>query len=1332
MSKKCAIIPQIKNKDGKIVDSRLFKDLLSFTNNNRTVAKQVYLTTKHPDFIKHFQDKLQFDSNGEPLVSSLMDKANLGSFISNRDILKVQNKKINNGKSDAIYENTKENYQSLAEKAITFNSNSQFNDKMIAKVDQTYDKKTNDIKLKLEIVPKTRENQTYPAKLAKSISLNKQLRSILESNGVAVGVLDNLQQRLGVRGVTRLDLADTTADGLIQLIDLADGILGEQALPEEFSHFALEALDTELLKKRYYNMVENNDIYKVILGDQYSDYYNKYQGSKDKLVQEAAGKLLAEHLTHPEEYNKLALLTRIGNKIKEFFQKFNKSDIERAKLNADKEYSLLAKRILGGQLDEELKIKNITTSNTLYSLEESVKRDQNLLQTIIDNELKRLEIYSKRNSKNKFEDKQKNLINELEQSLIDNQEIQGILNYITTALEELKKVSSRLDNLNNKSGTTLNDKAGILRDIRNYIYSYNRIEEYIREAILDDSKKNEERYDAKVKATLNEVTSLVRDLQVNYNTVAMPLFIDFISPYVGESLVVPFGKYKGKVKTVEELIKVADKDISFFDRWLDSMADSSDDMLKLMDKAVRLSKESARHRAVEMSKKIKQLGKQLEDQGVTDFDWMFAKNSEGKKTGYYIRELNYSEYYKALNQEKTRLKELYKDNKKEYNKALSAWYDANTEGVNNEPKYSLYADRAYMEMLKNPAKKAFYEAILDIKEELDNYLPDSYTSLHNAVRIRKDLIERVKSKGVGQIWESVKDTFIRNGDDNEIGDKAIIKDFEDREVQMLPIYYTKQREGENADDISTDVISTMISYAAMAIDYNEMNKVINSLELGRDILRQRQINQNSGNIGLVEKFKTLGRTVESKLTKKGEETRFIQRLNDFFTMQVYGRYMADEGTIGKVDVAKTANFINKVTSMNNLALNVLSGVANVATGKVMMRIESIAGEFFKERDTIIADKNYLSVLPGFLAEIGSRVKTNKLSLWTEYFNTLQDFETEIGATNFDKRTRFAQLAETSTLFFMNNSGEHWMQNRTSLALANTFKMQDNKGNEVTLWDAMEVVPIDPSNPNHGARLQVKEGYLKADGTEFTRQDAIDFGLKSGAINQSMHGIYNKLDKSAFQRLAVGRLASMYRKWMKPALVRRFDDVNYNHYTQSWKEGYYRTSYRFMKTLTKDLTTLQFKIGSEWAKLHPTEKANIKRALTEVTHFLAVASVLALVDWDGDKERPWATKMVEYQLRRLYTELGALTPTTEMLSEGLRLLNSPAAGINTAEKAMNLIDLFNIYNYETVVGEDALLKTGPYKGYSKAQQAILKSPFAPTYHTIQRAIHVEDQIAFFKQ
>jgi hypothetical protein len=75
-------------------------------------------------------------------------------------------------------------------------------------------------------------------------------------------------------------------------------------------------------------------------------------------------------------------------------------------------------------------------------------------------------------------------------------------------------------------------------------------------------------------------------------------------------------------------------------------------------------------------------------------------------------------------------------------------------------------------------------------------------------------------------------------------------------------------------------------------------------------------------------------------------------------------------------------------------------------------------------------------------------------------------------------------------------------------------MKSPSGEIVSLWDAMEVVYKDPNNKKLGAELKVKRGYTKEDGTEFTREDIIAFSRKNAAINQRMHGIYNKADRNA--------------------------------------------------------------------------------------------------------------------------------------------------------------------------------------------------------------------------
>lgn len=1345
MSRNCAIIPQVRNNKDQIVDSRLFKDLLAYTGNNRAETTRLYLITKSSEFIKDWNPRLTLDENNEPTLRSLLQKTNFSDIIPESKVLERLNREIGYYKRGmdrpALWVNNDENYQKLLQKVISFNQTSDFRDDYVAKIIKIQDTESPRIFIGVKVEKRNRLNSIDADKMVYNANLNSRLRDILAANGIAVGALTDLEKRMGINGVTDFDVARTAANGMIEMIRLANGIEGEKALPEEFAHFAIEAMGESPLINRLINNLSSSGLIGEILGDEYETYNTLYKGDTAKLAKEAAGKLLAKHLLKSEPIGQKPyknLLERVISAIKSFFKTINVNQIQKAIYEADKDFGRLARDILNGRMDEEISIDNIKSSDLFYQTNERIQRDRKVLQNIINNELKRLKIYEKRNPNSQFSTNQRLLIDRLEMELYDNNEIEGIYSFLDNALEELQKVSYRLELLRDTPATNVNERASVLRDVRNYMYSYKNIIEDIRKALVDEERYDDNRYGQRVRVLLNDTSNLLGDLFVKYNSVSMPLFVDFIKPFVGENIMIPFGKFKGKVIKAEDLVKMADKDISFFDRWLDSMADSSDYMLKVMDQAVKKSKEQARSRTIDVMKQLQAATIKLEKAGIKNTDWMFERDSKGNLSGNYISEINQAlfkekvrEMFKSLNEKYG--KNPVGENAEKYKKERQAWFDANMEIVNGKkvPKMSIYGNKQYQRL--NAAQKEYYDTVMNIKSQLDSYLPEKYTTLTNAVKIRKDLLERVKSSdgvrsGTKQIWKSIKDEFIRRTDDVDFGDRATVKDFEGNEVQTLPIYFTKLKEGESANDLSTDIVSTLTAYAAMANDFDEMNKVIDVLELGRDLLRERQVIQTQGGKPLVEKFKAVGRKVESKLTKEGEATRFVQRLNDFFEMQVYGRYMADEGTFGKtnIDKGKVANFVNRVTSMNNLALNVLSGISNIATGKVMMRIESFAGEFFNEKNTITADRIYGQSLPAYLTEIGNRVKTSKLALWDELFNVMQEYEQDVREVNFDRKTWFSRMFGTSTLFFMNNAGEHWMQNRTSLALADAYKMKAPNGKIVNLWDAMEVVPIDKNNKKAGAKLQLKQGYTKADGSAFTQDDIIKFSRKSAAINQRMHGIYNKADRSAAQRLAIGRMGMMFRKWIKPSLNRRFKSASYNYDLDAWTEGYYRTSGRFLLQLARDLRETQFNIAARWNELTSTEKANIKRALTETGHFLAVMAIIGLIEWSDDKDRPWLVRMTEYQMRRLYTELGAMIPGKSMISEGLKIIKSPAAGVNTIENILDLTKLLNPWNYTDEI------QSGRYEGHSTAYKSFFESPVIPMNRTIYRGLHPETGIPFFKQ
>jgi hypothetical protein len=86
----------------------------------------------------------------------------------------------------------------------------------------------------------------------------------------------------------------------------------------------------------------------------------------------------------------------------------------------------------------------------------------------------------------------------------------------------------------------------------------------------------------------------------------------------------------------------------------------------------------------------------------------------------------------------------------------------------------------------------------------------------------------------------------------------------------------------------------------------------------------------------------------------------------------------------------------------------------------------------------------------------------------------------------------------------------------------------------------------------------------------------------------------------------------------------------------------------------------------------------------------------------------------------------------MVGEGLKIIKSPAAGINTLEHTLDLVGLLNPYNYEVFAGEEALMQSGRYKGKSRATKLFYDSPIIPINKTIYKVLHPEEGIPFYKQ
>lgn len=1093
--------------------------------------------------------------------------------------------------------------------------------------------------------------------------------------------------------------------------DITDDTYNSNILAEEWGHFVVDVVKDSPLRDRMLNSLKNEEVLQRVLGSEYDRYNEVYKGDIDLMAKEALGKMMAQVLNN---YDPTApndrLFERYKNNVLDFFGKRDADTIDEIINKVREQVYEFTTNVFNGKY--QLDISSRDYNKRLFNLGNDVSRDYNILKRIIQQEKKRLAIYGKgakatarerEEKKGSFDEKQKLFIDKLSNDLENHRELEGIYTYLTEAIKMLKQLSDKLDTVYN-THTSWKDKFSILRSIRDYMSSYGSIMEELRKEMYKAKQEGDMRFKEKLQESLDEFSGLLARLGSDWAEVSKDEFAKFLAPFEGEGISMSI-RGERKQYHIRELLDYIEKDISIVERWTDAMADSTDPILRIYDSLVKDQKNKARYNTINNEKEILMYSKKLEDAGIKNTDFMYEKTSDGKITGNFVTRYNWGDYFAALSKY---AKSLSQDMSREEKSILiSRWKRANTD-KNGNP-IEKYYNPQFDAIQKNEAMKEYYDFMINLKRKFDYRLPARYVRFNKAPQIRRDFLERVISKGnkFQYLWESFKDNLVRREDDIEF--TYARQDFEGNQIYNLPIYYTRSLKDKN--DLSTDCTSTMIAYVAMANDYAAMNDVIDALETGRIILSERKVAQTRGGKIMREVLNK----VPSNLTKKGDVANFMDRLNDFMLMQVYGEQMKDEGTVLGIDVGKAANMLNRLQSYGTTALSVLTGTANLVQNIVISNIESVSGQFFNKSELAKADWEYTKLLPQYLSEIGGRIQTSKMALFAEKFNVLQDYKQHVKGVDWDRKTWFSRFFKEDTLWFTTSAGDHYTQMRTGLALAMRLKLQDKNGKPISLYDALEVQYLDKTHPEYGANLVIKEGVTDQDGKTIGNDYFNSVTKKIRGINNKLYGIYNQEDKNAMQSRAVGRLLMMYRNWMRPLWLKRYGVERYNYDTNTFEEGYYRTLWNFMNTLRKDMKKGELDIVKQWHNLNATQKSNIYRGLAEIATFLSLMGIIATLkgtpDDDDDKD-DWLTEYVTYAIIRLKADLGSLMPGPTMLDEGLRLFDNPFAAVRVLKNSRQLLNLLDPDIWTTEIDQ------GIYKGYTKAEKIMLQPlPFIRQFQNL---------------
>ena len=1324
----CSYIPH--NKQGEELKGfQTYRKELGY----ETAAK-VFTKVLSPTFQKDFKSKLEFDSQGIPTYQSAITVPYIKNLIGNTKLIQAEQKKF------PFVANTRENFNRLISSAQSFNTSSELRDNLVAVVTPSDDRK----ELRVEIREKNPQNVEEFRNQYGATMLNQALEQMFEDVGVTVDLLEANEQANG-----RVDFskASSIADGFKGLISIANGMEGELALSEEFSHLLIGMFREEPLIQRSLRTLTNNDnLVREILGDEYEqnrsyyaqnpnyDAFGNEMSLEETLAEEALGKVLQEKLKNSsttstsidnsdssESKALKTLVQRLVNLLKRIFKGKDADAITKAKNDVDSSMSDLAKQVLQGtkkiKREEVIKAQRNAKFN---QLKEDTDKVIQLLRNADEIERKR----SKMAPKEMKQDIKKRII-KLEALISDTRKLEGVHTYAKWALTDLQDAMERLD----ISGTLETNDFKQLRHIKSTIDSYAG---FIREfhEVLDELGEEAvieiDGQEVNLKELWKEINDIYESCITSFKNQALAAFSDYLAPIYEKS---PLRDENGDIVPLKDVIMGEDFDISEFDRWLTSMGNSSSIILQLFDKAVKNAKDKARLKTMKIIREIWKIRDNAEKRGITSFEWMFEKDAEGHKTGNYISKFNQGRFKKEEKEMKEGLIKKYGkhpigEDARNMQAERKAWYDSHAEldVFGNAYPNESYLNPEYKKLTK--AQKDTLEEILSYKAKIEAQLPRERRNLTRAIQRRRDGTQRIinaatnPSQAIEGIKESIRTTFKRTEDDDQlygVSDEKTkgLTDFTGGEYLTLPVLYTTPL--KNPDELSTDVIGDLMTYAYMANNYEEINKTYDPLEIGVDVLANKDFIKNVGSKAKEEVLNTLGR-VTKKNIKIGTNTNFQKKLRDYLECQVYGRYLKEDDIIGP-NAQKTVGFFQRLTSLAYLGCNWLAGVANVATAVGMQNIEAAGKEFFGPKELAKADTTYAKLIPEFVAELANRSKQSELALFDELFDVRQNAKDKLH--NVQMKNILRRFFGQNWLFIQQGLGDHWIYNRTALAMAMKKKIKVN-GKEMSVWDAREIV----TDENGYKIMRIKPGAKNLDGSDF---NVGAFTREIAHINHIIAGIYNDEDQNAANRVMIGKLALQMRKWIIPQMMRRFQSKRTILDTGKEEEGYYRTFGRtvwndlnvkedaFFTTaykLIKDLVISPYKIVSQWDSLSKEDKANCRRAITELTQTYALWLLVNLLGSGvKDPDRSWAAKFAEYMLNREVHELGFLTPGPLMLTEGYKTITSPMVVLSAANSlAQAMLTSINPANW--FPDDDELIQSGPYAGHSHLYKRWAQLPLPP--------------------
>lgn len=1317
------------------VPSKLFTDLSNILG-NRSRAIELYSLFSQ----KKVQEVLNIknlDSLGEPTVEEVLSKIGDPKKLLDKDSLIkyiIEKENLNEGETSFNSAYDKLNRLRNSYDSLTFNI-SHLNNKF--KVNVSY-KTTGKVSERDTIFRGELQNK-----------LLEYLR-VLGFDVIRNSTVDNTSRFSPLN-------AEDNAETLKKVIRLAKGELGEKDFPEEFSHLIIEGLHNHPLVIRLLNTI-NNDVVKNILGDSYDTYKEKYSGNSYLLQKEAAGKILADALSSGKV---TSLQERVINTS---LNKLSKGDVSKVDSLIDeaREYANEITNILdSSDIIDFFDKKYILNADTLYSLHEEVSGLEKISDRAYEVLNKKLKITSARSRRKRSSfGEEEEVIKKMHKLMQQKQYASSSFAFLNYVLNDMQTLYDKIAEFNDEvhkdsdiSLTKLRNAFRLLKRISTSLTAYKDIIESM--AAISTIEGIEEELSQEdidsISDKASEVKLLCSNITSMYERARFTSIFKFFEYYWGDSEIISSMSKTGKI-SLEDIMNMAPSDISGISRLFNSMEDSSDPLLTIVDsifKSVHGVRDSIILRYTQEIKAIHE--EYVKRTGSRDTSFVFSYDENGVPTGMLKSDIDFKKYYKDRREFIYTLKNEGLD-QLEIASELAVWERNHTEAVTTSegrkeilPKKELYPSNELSEL--NEAQLDYYNKMMAIKKRLDNILPSKYINTYKAVQKKVSsgdiIIDKIKNpkKTIKQIKAAIEKNWFTSEDDtgygetvlesteednkviNEFGEvldgprqKQILLDFAGNPVAKVPIYYTARLKDMNY--LSTDFTDSLIAYAGMAVNYDQVEKIADAMEVIKEFVGDRRVRQNAGSKVLYERYKNHnGEEFEKVYTKEGKSSTIYKAFENYLDINLYDRkkkkevvYIGDK----EINYGKIGDNFKLYSTLVGMGYNIFSVVSNATMGNAQLLIEAIGNSAdstsaFTLKNLVKGISFYMKHLPSNFINQYNDIKKDKLSLLMlkfdateDFFNSTKDMNT---ASGWFKRT----LSLISPLSGM-SAGEHYLHGVLLCACLDKVKVRTNN-QEKSLLDAFEVVENKTPDGSIFYDVVLPEDATFINGDNITERDLHSIKIKYQKTSHNINGAYNDIDKGQANLSVLGRLALQYRQWMPSFIMNRFKTRRYNDAVKKDEEGFYITTLKFIVNYFSGLKEGKFNIFTRFKMLSSYQKGNIYKALTEMSMFWILSFILN--NWgEPDDQDSYAVNFIKLTGHRLALELGSFTPSLEAIDNIQTLIQSP---IPSMEKTDYLINLINLVDLTKTV------ESGKFEGWNKwLRNAYYATPYV---RNIARAIEL---------